>query len=104
MKRSAIEIHSEHSAAPFYAPVNEVGPVAQDCPDQNALSGRPFAARLQLAMPESPKDFIKHHAPRTEAKPNTPRESPKEFFRRMRLRLVVPAQQQQQAPGGVPEH
>jgi len=104
MKRSAIKIHSEHSAAPFSAPVNEVGPVAQSCPDRNALSGKPFAARIQLAMPESPKDFIKRHAPRTEAKANTPRESPKDFFRRLRLRLVVPAEQQQQAPGGVPEH
>ena|ERR1035437_760780 len=104
MKRSAIKIHSEPSAAAFSAPVNEVGPVTQDCPDCNLLSGKPFAARLQLAMPESPKDFIKRYAPRTEAKANTPRESPKEFSRRLRLRLVVPAQQQQQVPGGMPEH
>ncbi len=84
--------------------IHDVELVAQDSLDCVATSGKPLAARLQLAMPESPKDFIKYHAPRTEAKANTPRESPKEFFRRMRLRLVAPAQQQQQqAPGRVPE-
>ena len=83
--------------------IHDVDLVAQDSVDCVATSGKPFAARLQLAMPESPKDFIKRHAPRTEAKANTPRESPKEFSRRLRLRLVVPAEQQQQAPGGVPE-
>jgi hypothetical protein len=84
--------------------IHDVELVAQDSLDCVATSGKPFAARLQFAMPESPKDFIKRHAPRTEAKANTPRESPKDFFRRMRLRLVAPVQQQrQQVLGGVPE-
>ena len=53
-------------------------------------------------MAESPKDFIKRHAPRKT--PDTTRvgENPKEFFRRMRQRQLAAVPPQ--APGLLPEH